>query len=81
MKSFFALLALFSAATSAHALPYPPASSPALKVRGGVSAGDAAHFGTLGLNTMVGIPAALAPEKFFEGKRSEGEASSKELPN
>ncbi|GMH66700.1 hypothetical protein TrVE_jg7878 [Triparma verrucosa] len=70
MKSFFRVIALFAAlASPAHGLQKPSSSAftPALKVRGGVSAGDAAHFGTLGLNAMVGVPATLAPEKFFEG--------------
>lgn len=58
--SLFTLLAVARAKTA-------PSFTPALHIRGGISAGDAAHFGTLGLNTMVGVPATLSPQKFFEG--------------
>ena len=68
MKTFVCLFALVAALSSTSALQKPkPAFIPTLQVRGGVSAGDAAHFGTIGLNTIVGVPATLTPEKFFEG--------------
>lgn len=44
----------------------PPA--PALmKLRGGVSAGDVAHYGALTLSTAVGVPALVLTEEFFRG--------------
>ena len=58
-----AALALLALAVPADGLSLDkkPALTRALQLRGGVTAGDAAYYGTMALNVAVGPGAALAP--------------------
>ena len=59
-SSALVLLALVAPANGL-SLDKKPTLTKALQLRGGVTAGDAAFYGTMALNVAVGPGAALAP--------------------